>query len=140
MTENKKNTSTVLAISTYLLYILSLFCGVIPAIIGIIIAYYAKDEDTPEWLQSHYDFQIRTFWCFSIYLAITCGFFGLAYYFIFVFASYLVDASTSWLWAPMILSISIYLFTIFRIIVRSVKGLIYLNKSTSCPRYRKWIL
>ena len=44
----------------YLLYLASLVLG-ITGLIGVIIAYMNKG-DAPAWAQSHYRFQIRTFW------------------------------------------------------------------------------
>lgn len=44
----------------YVLYLLGNIIGV-TSIIGVIIA-YARRERAPAWLQSHYTFQIRTFW------------------------------------------------------------------------------
>jgi len=43
------------------------------AVVGVVLAYVAK-RSAPEWLQSHYIFQIRTFWLavlFSIIGAVT---------------------------------------------------------------------
>lgn len=51
----------------YILYLVGLIFGV-TALIGVIIAYVNRD-DGPEWLRSHYDFQIRTFWIGLLYLA-----------------------------------------------------------------------
>jgi uncharacterized membrane protein len=42
---------------------------VIPALIGVIIA-YVKADDTDPVLQSHFRFQIRTFWIGLLYVAI----------------------------------------------------------------------
>ena len=44
----------------YILYLVGLVFG-ITGIIGVIVAYVNKG-DAPEWMQSHYRFQIRTFW------------------------------------------------------------------------------
>jgi len=41
----------------------------IPEIIGVIMAYSNKGE-APDWLKSHYQFQIRTFWISCLYLLI----------------------------------------------------------------------
>ena len=49
----------------YILYLVSVVFGV-TSIIGVIMAYINKDE-APEWLQSHYQFQIRTFWIGLLY-------------------------------------------------------------------------
>lgn len=45
----------------YVLYALSYFTG-ITAIVGIIINYVKKDDVVGTWLESHFDWQIRTFW------------------------------------------------------------------------------
>ena len=44
----------------YILYLVGLVFG-ITGIIGVIMAYINKDE-SPDWLKTHYQFQIRTFW------------------------------------------------------------------------------
>ena len=45
----------------YVLYALSYFAG-ISAIVGIVINYLKKDEVAGTWLESHFRWQIRTFW------------------------------------------------------------------------------
>lgn len=45
----------------YILYLVSMALG-ITAIIAVVIAYINKDDEMPEWLKSHYDFLISTFW------------------------------------------------------------------------------
>ncbi|MGI2177761.1 DUF4870 family protein [Shewanella frigidimarina] len=50
----------------YLLYMIGLLFG-ITGIIGVVMAYINKG-DAPEWLKTHYQFQIRTFWIGAIYI------------------------------------------------------------------------
>jgi len=50
-----------LTLLVYILYALSYFTGV-TAIIGIIINYVKKDDAAGTWLESHFRWQIRTFW------------------------------------------------------------------------------
>jgi uncharacterized membrane protein len=45
----------------YILYALSYFTG-ITAIVGIIVNYVKKDDVAGTWLESHFRWQIRTFW------------------------------------------------------------------------------
>ena len=59
-----------LAMSVYVLYGIGYFTG-ISALIGVVIA-HVKVEDADPVLQSHYQFQIRTFWIGFLY--ITVGF------------------------------------------------------------------
>ena len=54
----------------YILYLVSLLVG-ITGLVGVIMAYINK-KDAPEWLQTHYQFQIRTFWIGMLY-----GFIGM---------------------------------------------------------------
>src|SRR5262245_64466792 len=52
----------------YILYLVGLATG-ITLLIGLIMAYVNKDG-APDWLQSHYRFQIRTFWIGFLYCVI----------------------------------------------------------------------
>jgi uncharacterized membrane protein len=53
----------------YILYLASLIFGV-TGLIGVVIAYVNR-RDEPEWLWSHYDFLIRTFWIGLLYVTIS---------------------------------------------------------------------
>lgn len=50
----------------YVLYLLGLF-SLFPGVIGVILAYIYKDE-SPEWIQTHLQFQIRTFWIGALFI------------------------------------------------------------------------
>ncbi len=57
----------------YILY-LSHFVPVIgwvASIVGLVLAYVERDT-APEWLKSHYTFQIRTFWIGLLYFVVAC--------------------------------------------------------------------
>lgn len=73
----------------YILLIVSTLVG-ITGIIALIMAYVFKD-DSEDWLQSHYRFQIRTYWIGLLYvllgaltLTITLGYFILLFTFVWV--------------------------------------------------------
>ena len=53
-------------------YILMLVPIVIPIthIVGLVMAYVSRDT-APEWLKSHYTFQIRTFWIGLLYWTVS---------------------------------------------------------------------
>jgi uncharacterized membrane protein len=53
----------------YLLYAASIFAG-ITAVIAIIINYLKRDEVAGTWLESHFRWQIRTFWFSVLWLVI----------------------------------------------------------------------
>jgi uncharacterized membrane protein len=59
--EAKMKSLRTLTLAVYVLYALSYFAGV-TAIIGIIINYVKKDDVAGTWLESHFRWQIRTFW------------------------------------------------------------------------------
>jgi uncharacterized membrane protein len=67
-TERPIVSDNMLALVVYLLYGAGYFTG-ISALIGVIIA-YVKANDPDPVLQSHYRFQIRTFWIGLLYFAI----------------------------------------------------------------------
>ena len=85
---NQKNT-TYNAKVIYFLLIVSTIVG-ITAVIALIMAYVFKDE-SDDCLQTHYQFQIRTFWIGLLYctlgvitLGINLGFFILLFAFVWL--------------------------------------------------------
>jgi uncharacterized membrane protein len=50
-----------MAIAVYALYLAALLSFGLAGVAGVIIAYVVR-KDAPEWLQSHFTFQIRSFW------------------------------------------------------------------------------
>jgi uncharacterized membrane protein len=50
-----------MALIIYVLYLASLVTGGLTAIVGVVLAYINRDT-APNFLKSHYTFQIRTFW------------------------------------------------------------------------------
>jgi uncharacterized membrane protein len=51
--------------TVYILYLVGLLVGV-TSLVGLIMAYVNR-ADAPEWVQTHYRFQIRTFWIALLY-------------------------------------------------------------------------
>ncbi len=99
-----------------IIYVLYLFGIVfdITGIIGVIMAYINK-TDAPEWLQSHYQFQVRTFWIGFLYLVIG-GVLTLAVIGYLVFPFYVI-----WL------------------IVRCAKGIKALDNKQAYPNPTGWM-
>jgi len=56
-----------MALIIYILYLLPM--GGVSHVVGLVLAYVSRDS-APEWLRSHYTFQIRTFWMSLLYFAI----------------------------------------------------------------------
>ena len=96
----------------YVLYLIGLLTGV-TIIIGVVMAYIYKD-DSPEWLRTHYEAQIRVFWIGILYCIIA----GLLIFLLIGFLLYLVIA----VWW----------------IVRCIKGLKYLDQRQAYADYQSW--
>ena len=96
----------------YVLYLCSLLVGV-TAIVGVVVA-YVYDGDGPEWLRSHYRFQIRTFWIGLTFVTI-CVVTSL------ILIGYLLGFILA-LW----------------LIVRCVRGLKYASQNTPYPNPASW--
>ncbi len=111
MAEEKRDiTSTARII--YILYLVSLAVG-ITGLIGVIMAYVNR-SDAPDWLASHYRFQIRTFWIWLLYLVV-----GIALSLIVIGIAVLVFAAVWW-------------------IIRCAKGIKYLAREEAYPDPEGW--
>ena len=96
----------------YVLYLIGVVTG-ITMIIGVVMAYIYRD-DSPDWLRTHYDAQIRIFWIGILYCVIA----GML----------------------TVVLIGILLFFVIAVwwIVRCVKGLKYLDQKAAYPNYQSW--
>lgn len=105
--------STDTAKIIYILYLVGLAAGV-TAIVGVIMAYVNRD-DGPEWLRSHYQFQIRTFWIGVLYSVI-----GI-------------------ILTMVLVGVLVLLFTAVWLIVRVVKGFKHLEQRQPLPDVKTWM-
>ena len=96
----------------YVLYLIGLVTGV-TIIVGVVMAYIYKD-DSPEWLRTHYESQIRIFWIGILYSII-------ATILVFVLIGFLLYLVIAVWW-----------------IVRCVKGLKYLDQRQAYPDHQSW--
>lgn len=97
----------------YVLYLVSLLVGV-TALVAVVIAYINRNEGEA-WLQSHYRFQIRTFWIGTLYVFL---------------GSLLSLAIVGWF---------ILLFALIWLVVRCVKGLQSLDARQAHPDPQGWL-
>ncbi|WP_371373062.1 DUF4870 family protein [Thalassotalea aquiviva] len=97
----------------YVLYVAGLFFG-ITGLVGVIIAYINKSE-APEWLKSHYQFQIRTFWIGAVFMIV---------------ATLLTLVLIGWL---------LWLFWIIWLVVRCVKGYQALDADLPVANVKTWM-
>ncbi|RLJ68308.1 DUF4870 family protein [Sulfurisoma sediminicola] len=98
------------ALAGYALQALAFFLGGIPSIVAIVLAYVKRDDARGTWLESHFRWQIRTFW-----FALLGGFIGVVTLIILVGWLVLV-ATTVW------------------VIYRIVKGWLALNDGKPLPQ------
>jgi len=96
----------------YILYLVGLLFG-ITGIVGVVMAYINK-ADAPDWLKSHYQFQIRTFWIGGLFLFI---------------GSLLSLVLIGWF---------ILLFWVVWLIIRCVKGMKSLETKEAHPNPTGW--
>jgi len=97
----------------YILYLVSIVLG-ITAIIGVIMAYVNR-AGAPEWVQTHYRFQIRTFWI-GLLIAV-------------------IGVVTSMI----LIGFLILLLYVIWLIVRSAKGMSYVSKAQPYPNPGTWL-
>lgn len=97
----------------YVLYLAGIVVG-ITSIIGVVMAYINRSE-APEWLKSHYTFQIRTFWM------------GLL--FMFVGALLMI----------VLVGYLVLLFWVIWLVIRCVKGMKMLDQKRPIENVNTWM-
>jgi uncharacterized membrane protein len=106
--------NTTLAMIVYVLYFVGYFVG-LTALVGVIIAHVQVGEADP-LLQSHYQFQIRTFWIGVLY-----GVVGFLLFFVFGIGALV------WLWA--------FVWSL----IRNIKGILTLNEGRPIAQPASWL-
>ena len=99
----------------YALYLAGLMSAGMTSVVGVILAYVSKDA-APEWLRSHYVFQIRTFWLSLLFSVV-----GLV---LLPVGIGVVILGAVWIW----------------IAVRCILGLSWLLKGQAYPTPRNWMI
>lgn len=97
----------------YILYLIGVMIGP-TGIIGVIMA-YVNQADAPDWLKSHYQFQIRTFWIGAIYMV------------------------TGMILSLVIIGWFVLLFWVIWLIIRSIKGMKALDQKEAHPNPTGWM-
>ena len=108
-----ENSARQIALVVYVLYLANLVLA-LSGIVGVVLAYIYRG-DAPAWLESHFRFQIRTFWIGLLYTAICIVL-------LFVVVGYFL-ALLVFLW----------------LIVRCAKGLRYLSRGEPHPDPTTWL-
>ncbi|PAJ71743.1 MULTISPECIES: membrane protein [unclassified Pseudoalteromonas] len=109
----ENNTRTMGAAKiVYILYLVGSLIG-ITCLIGAIMAYINKNEAS-DWLKSHYQYQIRTFWIGALYL---------------LMGTLLSGNVIGWF---------IICYFIVWLVARSIKGMQYIDRETAHPNPTNW--
>ena len=113
----------VLPAIVYALYLLGLTHFGLTTLVGVIIAYVARDGAGPI-ARSHYDFLIRTFWPYLVVglLAFAVGLVGVVLTLVLIGFPILMGA------AFLLLAISVW------VLVRCIVGIVYLARGEAHPR------
>jgi uncharacterized membrane protein len=111
----------------YALYLLGLING-LTVFIGLIVAYANRDRAGPA-MESHYTFQIRTFW-----IAIAWWVIGLVLLF------WGIPLSVILIGVPLVIAgVLILAMTHIWFALRCILGLIYVSRGDPYPRPRSWL-
>ncbi len=108
VTDEKMDSLKRITMIVYALYAFAYFAG-ITAIIGIMINYIKREEVAGTWLESHFRWQVRTFWFGLLWavIGVVMALFLIGYVILF--------ANCIW------------------ILYRVIKGWLYLNDNKSMP-------
>lgn len=112
MADNEQNSIVTVKV-VYLLFVANIIIQFL-GIIGVVVAYVNK-SDAPAWLQSHYQFQIRTFWIGLLYIVV---------------GAVLTTVFVGWL---------ILMFWVVWVVIRCVKGIKYLDQQQPHPNPSTWM-
>jgi uncharacterized membrane protein len=99
--------------AVYILYLVSLVIG-ITGIVGLVMAYVNR-ADSPEWVQTHFRFQIRTFWIGLLYIVVSAAL------------------------AIIVVGIVTGVLTVIWLIMRCVKGMQALARGEAYPEPATWL-
>ncbi len=97
----------------YILLMLSTLIG-ISGLIAVVMAYIYKDG-SPSWLQTHYQYQIRTFWIGLLYAVIGLFTYGIG------------------------IGVLLIFFTVIWMVIRCIKGLKQLDRAQPVSNPESWL-
>ena len=120
------NNSKSLTFILYILYILAIFTAGILAVIALIINYVKLDSVRGTIFESHFKWQIRTFWWYLIWNILAF----VPFFFLFMTLNN-PDAFTGVALAATTFCVAVIFISWIWIVYRMIKGLIRLNDNAS---------
>jgi uncharacterized membrane protein len=104
---------STMALVVYVLYLVGYVVGV-TTLVGVILAYVYRRE-APPWLQSHFEWQVRTFWILLAYVV--------------------VGSILTLVWIGFLLLFWAFVWSL----VRNIKGLVTLTHGQPVSAPRSWL-
>ena len=115
-----------LTLVLYVLYIIAIFSGGLLAIIALIINYVKRSDVQGSIFESHFTWQIRTFWWYLIWSILAF----VPFFFLFMTLNN-PDAFTGVALAATTFCVAVIFISWIWIVYRMIKGLIRLNDNAS---------
>ncbi len=122
------NNSKSLTFILYILYMLAIFSAGILAVIALIINYVKLDSVRGTIFESHFKWQIRTFWWYLIWNILAF----VPFFFLFMTLNN-PDAFTGVALAATTFCVAVIFISWIWIVYRAVRGLIVLNEDKPVP-------
>ena len=122
------NNSKSLTFILYILYIVAIFSAGILAVVALIINYVKLDSVRGTIFESHFRWQIRTFWWYLIWTIIAF----IPFLFLF-FTIDNVNAFTGVAIGGLVFCIAVLFVSWIWIVYRAIRGIIALNDNQSVP-------
>lgn len=122
------NNSKSLTFILYILYIVAIFSAGILAVVALIINYVKLDSVRGTIFESHFRWQIRTFWWYLIWTIIAF----VPFLFLF-FTIDNVNAFTGVAIGGLVFCIAVLFVSWIWIVYRAIRGIIALNDNQSVP-------
>ncbi|MFW2076225.1 DUF4870 family protein [Acinetobacter sp. ULE_I010] len=122
------NNSKSLTFILYILYIVAIFSAGILAVVALIINYVKLDSVRGTIFESHFRWQIRTFWWYLIWTLIAF----VPFLFLF-FTIDNVNAFTGVAIGGLVFCIAVLFVSWIWIVYRAIRGIIALNDNQSVP-------
>ncbi|AXQ23751.1 hypothetical protein BEN71_17495 [Acinetobacter wuhouensis] len=125
---SNSNNSKSLTLILYILYIVAIFSAGILAVIALIINYVKLDSVRGTIFESHFKWQIRTFWWYLIWTVLAF----VPYLFLF-FTLDNPNAFAGVAFAATIFCVAVLFISWIWIVYRAIRGIIALNDDQALP-------
>jgi uncharacterized membrane protein len=120
----------------YVLLLAGILTGGVAAIVGVALAYLGR-SGAPDWLDTHYEYAIRTFWFGAVYCLLSGTVFSLAA--AIGFGVSLVDGLIGGFVLVLVLAAGIAFLALLWWIIRCAQGLDHVSRDQAIPNPKSWL-